>query len=168
MNRINRNRGEVLFFTGTGGPVWCTSITDTDDELIGYVQHGDWYLRYDKHNHIQYSNGSRVPFQINCVLMHRVKVHWPSLSHQNKNKWCWSEYNSVIDRAINELTNPTEPEIPEPEILTRDEMLDAFCKNSIVSCEYDYAQYQCETIFNGVVKVVYTRDKDDFDNTVPF
>ena len=171
--RESRQRGEVLFFNETASVLWCTGIKESDNTLTGFVENGCWYLKYDKVNHISYACTDKkfnyvVTTIPESILTNRVKVHWKRTNRPHGYFGEMREYDGVIDRAREELINPTENEFPEPEILTRDEMLNAFRKKLIVGCEYDYAQYQCETIFNGVVEVVYARDKDEFDDTIPF
>ena len=170
--RETRRRGEVLFFNGNNA-LWCTGIIESDRYLTGFVENGCWYLKYDKVNHISYACEDEkfsyvVTITTDSVLTNRVKVHWRRVKRSRDYFGEMREYNLVIDRAREELTNPTENEFPEPEVLTHDEMLDSFGKKLIISCDYDYAQYQCEVNVDGITKTIYARDKDGFDMEIPF
>lgn len=171
--RESRQRGEVLFFNGVHDALWCTDICESDEILTGFVENGCWYLKYDKVNRITYACEDEKFSYVrrttpDSTLTNRVKVHWRREKRPRGYFGEMREYNIVISRARDELDNPTETEFPEPEIWTHDEMLDAFRKKRIVSCSYDYAQYQCDITVDGIAKVVYTRDVDDFDDEIPF
>ena len=168
----SRARGEVLFFDGNNA-LWCTGISESDQLLTGFVENGYWYLKYDKVNHISYACEDKnfsyvVTTTTDSTLTNRVKVHWKRTKRPRGYFGEMREYNLVIDRAREELINPTENEFPEPEVLTHDEMLEAFRKKLIVVCNYDYAQYQCDMVVDGIAKVLYTRDKEEFDDEIPF
>lgn len=168
----SRARGEVLFFDGNNA-LWCTGINESDQLLTGFVENGYWYLKYDKVNHISYAcEDEKFSYVVTTtpgsILTNRVKVHWKRTKRPRGYFGEMREYNLVIDRAREELINPTETEFPEPEVLTHDEMLEAFRKNLIVACSYDYAQYCCHVVVDGIAKILYTRDKDEFDDRIPF